>query len=52
MDCWASLEHELKYKKNIENQKLIEKELRRCADDMATTDLNMQTIRNMIGGKQ
>lgn len=52
MDCWASLEYELKYKKNIENQKLIEKELRRCADDMATTDLNMQTIRNMIGGKQ
>ena len=52
MDCWASLEHELKYKKNIENQKLIEKELRRCADDMATTDLNMKTIRNMIGGKQ
>lgn len=51
MDCWASLEHELKYKKDIENQEMIEKELRRCADDMATTDLNMQTIRNMIGGK-
>lgn len=51
MDCWASLEHELKYKKNIENQDMIVKELRRCADEIATTDLNMQTIKNMINGK-
>lgn len=48
MDCWASLEHELKYKKSIKNANLIKEELKRCADEMATTDLNMQTIKNLI----
>ncbi|MCD8118654.1 MAG: GTP pyrophosphokinase family protein [Lachnospiraceae bacterium] len=48
MDCWASLEHQLKYKHNVKNQSVIVDELRRCADEMATTDLNMQTIRDMI----
>lgn len=48
MDCWASLEHQLKYKKNIENEELIRKELKRCADEMATTDLNLQTIKDLI----
>ena len=52
MDCWASLEHQLKYKQDIKNQEMIIKELKRCADEMATTDLNMQTIRNMIQGKE
>lgn len=48
MDFWSSLEHEMKYKKNIKNQKVIVEELRNCADQIATTDLNMQTIKNMI----
>jgi putative GTP pyrophosphokinase len=48
MDFWSSLEHQMKYKQNIKNQKLIVEELKRCADEIATTDLNMQTIRNMI----
>lgn len=48
MDCWASLEHQLKYKKNIRNTALIEGELKRCADEMASTDLSMQTIRDLI----
>lgn len=52
MDFWASLEHEMKYKKNIKNQKMIGEELKRCADEIATTDINMQTIRNMINGKE
>lgn len=52
MDCWASLEHQLKYKQNIKNQEMIINELKRCADEMATTDLNMQTIRDMIQGKE
>lgn len=38
----------MKYKKNIENQKLIEKELKRCADEIASTDLSMQTLRELI----
>ena len=48
MDCWASLEHQLKYKKKIRNAALIADELKRCADEMASTDLTMQTIRDLI----
>lgn len=48
MDCWASLEHQLKYKKNIPNQDMIVAELKRCADEIASTDLNFQAIWDMI----
>ena len=48
MDFWAALEHEIKYKKNIKNPEMIAEELKNCADQIATTDLNMQTIKNMI----
>ena len=48
MDFWSSLEHQMKYKKNIKDQKMIVKELRKCAEQIATTDLNMMAIRNMI----
>lgn len=52
MDCWASLEHQLKYKKNILNERMIIGELKRCADEIASTDLNFQTIRDMIEEKR
>jgi len=48
MDCWASLEHRMKYKKNIQNQEIIVEELKRCADEIASTDLNFQAIWDMI----
>ena len=48
MDFWSNLEHQMKYKKNIKNPEFIASELKRCADEIATTDLNMQTIRKMI----
>ena len=49
MDTWAALEHHLKYKKKITgNEKLIQQELKRCADELASTDLSMQTLRDMI----
>lgn len=48
MDCWASLEHQLKYKKDIPNQEMIIGELKRCADEIASTDLNFQAIWDMI----
>jgi len=48
MDTWAALEHHLKYKKRIENENLIVQELKRCADELASTDISMQTIRDMI----
>ncbi|MFC3932545.1 GTP pyrophosphokinase [Streptococcus dentapri] len=47
-DSWASLEHQMKYKHNIKNQEMITRELKRCADELASCDLTMQTIRNLI----
>ncbi|MBS4761267.1 GTP pyrophosphokinase family protein [Carnobacteriaceae bacterium zg-ZUI252] len=48
MDTWASLEHQLKYKRDIQNTQRIEKELKRCADELASCDLSLQTIRQLI----
>lgn len=49
MDTWAALEHHLQYKKpHVGNQKLIVQELKRCADELASTDVSMQTIRDML----
>ena len=48
MDCWASIEHQLKYKQDIANQALIVQELKRCADEIASTDLSLQTIRELL----
>jgi len=48
MDFWASLEHQLKYKKNIQNENEIARELKSCADVISQTDLNMLNIRNKI----
>lgn len=47
-DFWATLEHQLKYKKDIPNEKLIRSELKRCADEIASVDISMQTIRDII----
>lgn len=53
MDTWAALEHHLKYKKNVQgNEALIVSELKRCADELASTDVSMQTIRDMIFDEQ
>ena len=49
MDTWAALEHHLKYKKQVGgNTDLIIGELKRCADELASTDVSMQIIRDMI----
>lgn len=48
MDFWASLEHQLKYKKNLDSSKEIEDELKKCAETIAQTDLKMMDIRNSI----
>lgn len=47
MDFWASLDHELKYKKNIDPQdeEVIASELLACAERIAETDTIMQQIR-------
>ena len=48
MDFWATLEHQLKYKKEVRSESLIKSELKRCADEIASVDLSMQTIREII----
>ncbi len=48
MDFWASLEHELKYKKDIEWSNEIGEELKACAETINSTDRKMMAIRNHI----
>lgn len=49
MDTWAALEHHLKYKKSAPaNERLIVSELKRCADELASTDLSMQALHDLI----
>ena len=50
MDSWASLEHKLKYKKNLPAEQLekISDELKHCADISAELDARMQTVRMNI----
>lgn len=48
LDFWANLEHQMKYKKHIKNEEMIRSELKRCADEIASVDLSMQTIKGLI----
>lgn len=48
IDFWAALEHQMKYKKDIEHEKTIRSELKRCADEIASVDVSMQTLRELI----
>jgi len=49
MDTWAALEHHMKYKKNLTcDTELVSSELKRCADELASTDISMQAIKNLI----
>lgn len=47
-DCWAALEHQIKYKREVSHAELMEDELKRCADEIASVDLSMQTLRDII----
>lgn len=50
MDSWAALEHEIQYKQDVpqEERQLICAELKRCADEIASTEISMETIRELI----
>ena len=50
MDFWASLEHKLRYKKDLPKEKLamLSSDLKSCAEDSAAWDEKMQRIRNML----
>jgi len=38
----------MKYKKNIQYEKTICDELKRCADEIASVDMSMQALRDII----
>ena len=48
MDFWASLDHQMKYKKDLDDSGEISEELKECAEIIAQTDLKMQSIRQKI----
>ena len=48
MDFWASVDHKLRYKKNVDNEEMIVERLKKCASVISGLDDEMQEIRNMI----
>ena len=48
MDFWASLEHKMKYKKDIYNAEVITEDLKFSADLINQIDMRMQQIREKI----
>lgn len=48
MNFWASLEHEIRYKKDLVDSDVISRELKECADTIAATDARMQAIRQRL----
>lgn len=50
MDTWASVEHQMKYKKIVACDQLIVEELKRCADELAAVDLSLQRLSKVING--
>lgn len=50
MDFWASLEHDIKYKKDVKDCDRIVAELKDCADTIADTDRKMMQLRDQIMG--
>lgn len=48
MDFWASVDHRLRYKKNLTGEAEIVEKLRQCADVITGLDNEMQQIRSMI----
>ena len=48
MDFWASLEHQVKYKRGVPDAERISKQLKECADTICDTDEKMQRIYHEI----
>ena len=48
MDSWASLEHQLRYKKDFEFTEHMANELQRCAELSAELDARMDTLRDLV----
>ena len=48
MDFWASLDHQIKYKKEFPGAENVSMDLKECADIIADTDNRMLKIRKII----
>jgi len=48
MDFWATLDHDMQYKKQVEDSEEIMRELRECADIIHQTDEKMMRLRERI----
>ena len=48
MDFWATLDHDMQYKKEVEDAEQIMKELRECAEIIHQTDEKMMRLRERI----
>lgn len=48
MNCWASLEHQLRYKKEHDFTKEMMEQLKNCADQLAQTDMQMQNLSSKV----
>lgn len=49
MDFWASLEHKIRYKKDLTKEaESIAEELKHCAEEISSMDMRMQQIRDRI----
>lgn len=51
MDWWASLEHKIRYKKDVEVPKEIALELFQCAEAAAALDKRMEQIQKTVAKK-
>ena len=51
MDFWASLEHQLRYKKDFEFTKEMADELKLCAEQSAALDLKMEALRKLVNNQ-
>lgn len=48
MDFWASVDHKLKYKKEIDHPEEVVERLKKCADSLAEMDDEMEEIRRSL----
>ena len=48
MDFWATLDHDMQYKKEVEDAEEIMRELKACADVIHSTDEKMMRLRERI----
>ena len=51
MDFWASLEHQLRYKKNFDFTEAMAEELQNCANLSAQLDIKMDSLRESVESK-